>query len=144
MKVLIEHPHDLRDVVIPLHKGPDQAAELVAILLAQLVVSFGYREKHIGYLCLDRCDLFRIWSEVDFADHLNITFVIQFEFPELLLSLVNQVNIDFLGEASLLVVWLEGLQNFFLGIHKVQNVGIFFSRISTVQTAQSLDCLHIS
>ena len=109
-----------------------------------MIVSLGHREQSVGDLRLDGGGLFRIWSEVDFADHLNITFVIQFEFPELLLSLVNQVNIDFLGEASLLVVWLEGLQNFFLGIHKVQNVGIFFSRISTVQTAQSLDCLHIS
>ena len=80
MKVLIEHPHDLRDVVIPLHKRSDKAAELVAILLAQLIVSLGHREQSVGDLRLDGGGLFRIWSEVDFADHLNITFVIQFEF----------------------------------------------------------------
>ena len=143
MENLIEHPYDLGDVVIPLHKGSDQTAELVAILLAQLVVSLGYREQSVRYLRLDGGGLFRIRGKVDLTDCLNITVVIQFEFPELLLGLVDQVNIDLLSEAGLLVVGLESLQDLFLGIHKVQNVGIFFAGISAVQTAQSLDCLHI-
>ena len=135
MEILVEHSHNLRNVVIPLHKGPDQAAELVAILLAQLVVSFGYREKHIGYLCLDRCDLFRIRGKIDLANRLNIAIIIQLELPKLLLGLVDQIDIDFLGEAGLLIVRLESLQNLLLGVHEVQNVGIFFTGISTVQTA---------
>ena len=143
MELLIKRPHDLRNVVIPLHKGTDEAAELVPLLLAQLIVSIGDRQQRTGNLGLNRLSLFRARREINLADRLNIAVVIQSEFPQLLLSLVNQINIDFLRKACLLVVGLEGLQNLLLGVHKIQDVGILFSWIGAVQAAQGLDCLHI-
>ena len=143
MKILIKHPHDLRNVVIPFHKGANEAPELVPLVLAQLVISICDRQQCVGNLGLHRCRFSGVRRKINLANRFNITVVVQLELPKLLLGLINQINIDFLRKARLLVVGLEGLQNLLLGVHKIQDVGILFSWIGAVQAAQGLDCFHI-
>ena len=65
MKFLIEHPCNLRNVVIPFHECTDFSAKLIPLFLIKLIVLVRDRFEDIGDFALCRIRLTDIGIEVN-------------------------------------------------------------------------------
>ena len=91
MHLAVEHAHDLRHVPVPLDEAAHLAAELVARLLVELVVSLGGR-------CQERFDLalnvLAILAELQSGNGLSIVLVVHVVAVDLVQYLVDAVCVD--------------------------------------------------
>src|SRR5699024_294222 len=98
----------------------------------------------MGYLFVSQRYREYVRVKINTGNFSNIITCIDSKTTKRSLCCVNQIEVDFFIQACLLIELLESFTDAFNRIYKIENIGVLFARVDTVDTAQSLNSLHIT
>ena len=131
--ILIKHTNHLSQIAIPSDEASAKSSELIAFFRILQVISIGYRLQNTCHFAHRGCVLFTRFIP-NFNERNDIILIVDGIIQELVFGLINQIYIHFLLQASLLIERLEGIQNIFFLIYKIENKGIHLTRTGSVQS----------